>query len=231
MSSTSTVSRWTFGPVARTVRRVLQRVVLFPVVGFLSPVTVRGKDGIKRLRGPVIIAANHVSHLDTPVILKALPSQIRRRLAVVAAKDYFYSGRIRGAVVSLALAAVPFDRHGDSRGSLEACETLIGEGWSLLVFPEGTRSQTGSLGRVRRGVAVMSVRTRTPVLPVYVHGLTDVLPKGSVAPLPGGVVVEIGDLLPAGSDVDAVRDQLDQRLRDLADRAPEWGSHSSQEGG
>ncbi len=215
---------WTFSPAARVVRSFLQRFILFPFLALVTPVTVRDRARLRRLRGPVIVAANHVSHLDTPVIVKALPPTIRRRLIVVAAKDYFYRGRIRGALVSLSLATIPFDRDEGSAESLAQCQGLLDRGWSLLVFPEGTRSPRGELGRVRRGVAVMAAGSSTPILPLYVHGLAEIMPKGSIAPLPGGVVVEAGDLLLPVADVETIRDRLDQSLRELALRAPDWGN-------
>jgi 1-acyl-sn-glycerol-3-phosphate acyltransferase len=216
--------RWTFSPAARVIRSFLQRFILFPFLTLVTPVTVRDRAQLRSLRGPVIVAANHVSHLDTPVILKALPAAVRRRLIVVAAKDYFYRGRIRGALVSLSLATIPFDRDEGSAESLAQCQGLLERGWSLLVFPEGTRSRSGELGRVRRGVAVMAAGTSTPILPLYVHGLAEIMPKGSYAPLPGGVVVEAGDLLDSGSDIETIRNRLDESLRDLASRAPDWGN-------
>ncbi len=216
--------RWTFSPAARVVRSFLQRFILFPILALVTPVTVRDRARLRMVRGPLIVAANHVSHLDTPVILKALPAAVRRRLVVVAAKDYFYRGRIRGALVSLSLAAIPFDRHAGSGESLAQCRRLLERGWSLLVFPEGTRSPSGELGRIRRGVAVMAAGSNTPVLPLYVHGLAKIMPKGTRAPLPGGVVVEVGDLLSPGPDIETMRDRLDDSLRDLASRAPEWGT-------
>ena len=185
---------WTFGWTARAARTVLQQAVLFPTVRLVTPVTVRNAEILRHRTGPVIVVANHVSHLDTPVILKAIPASIRRRLVVAAAKDYFYRNRFFGGLVSLSFATIPFDRGEGSRDSLAACQVLLSSGWSLLVFPEGTRSPTGTLGPVRRGVAVMAGATGTPVLPLYVHGLADIMPKGTAAPLPGGVVVDTGEL-------------------------------------
>jgi len=220
----ATHSGWTFGWAARLFRTILLRTILFPFLSLVTPVTVRDRPGLRRLRGPVIVAANHVSHLDTPILLKALPAAVRRRVVVAAAKDYFYKGRVRGALVSLALATIPFDRGEGSADSLAGCGALLEDGWSLLVFPEGTRSASGDLGRVRRGVAVMACDTGTPILPLYIHGLSKVMPKGTVAPLPGGVIVEPGDLLYPEGDVGDLTDRLDAALRDLASRAPDWGA-------
>jgi 1-acyl-sn-glycerol-3-phosphate acyltransferase len=219
------VEGWAFGPVARAARSLLQAAVLFPVLRFLTPVAVRGRN-LRDAPGPLIVAANHVSHLDTPIVLRAMPPRIRRRLVVAAAKDYFYRGRVRGALVSLSLATFPFDRGEGSGESLRQCRSLLERGWSLLIFPEGTRSPTGELGRVRRGVAVLASSTGVPVLPLYVHGLADVMPKGARAPLPGGVVVDVGNpVRPApDEDIGLLRDRVERALRALSERRPSWGA-------
>lgn len=221
----SVLDGWAYGPTGRFLRSCVQEGVLFPIVRFLTPVALRGRERIADLRGPVIVTANHVSHLDTPVVLIGLPRRIRRRLLVAAAKDYFYSGRVKGALVSLSLATYPFDREEGSRDSIAETESILQQGWSLLIFPEGTRSPSGELGRVRSGAAVLASNCRVPVLPVYVHGLAKVMPKGTAAPLPGGVVVDIGDPIEVqpGETVPALRDRIEEALRALAQQAPEWG--------
>ena len=220
------VEGWAYGPVARGVRSALQALILFPILRFLTPVAVRGTERLRAADGPFIVAANHVSHLDTPILLKSLPRHLRRRLVVAAAKDYFYRGRLRGALVSLSLATFPFDRGEGSRESVRQCRALLGRGWSLLIFPEGTRSPTGELSRIRHGVAVLSESARVPILPIYVHGLGQVMPKGSRAPLPGGVVVDVGEpIAPAsGEDVESLRLRVEAALRSMSEGGPEWGA-------
>lgn len=216
---------WGHRAVATFAREVLLRGTVFPLLRLIAPVTVRGGGNLRGLTGPVIVAANHVSHLDTPTLLMILPASIRRRLVVAAAADYFYRGRVRGAAVSLLFGTIPFERGEESDRSLARCETLLNDGRSLLLFPEGTRSQTGELGRVRSGVAVLATRTRTPVVPVYVHGMADLLPKGRRAPLPGALVADVGVLLtPAATEgVPDFRDRIAASLESLARRRPSWG--------
>lgn len=220
---------WTYGPVGQLLRAFLQGVFLFPIVRYVTPIALRGKERLVGLSGPVIVAANHVSHLDTPVVLIALPRRIRRRLVVAAAKDYFYSGRVKGLLVSLALATYPFDREEGSRDSIAETEAMLRRGWSLLIFPEGTRSPTGKLGSVRSGAAVLASACDVPVLPVYVHGLAKVMPKGTAAPLPGGVVVDVGDPVhpETGESIPALRDRIEAALRGLSEQMPQWGSEAS----
>lgn len=219
------VDGWAYAAPARVARAMLQTLVLFPVLRFVVPVQVRGRRHLRAVVPPVIVVANHVSHLDTPVVLRALPRRIRSRMVVAAAKDYFYRRRVIGALVSLSLATIPFDRDKGSAESLRQCRGLLDRGWSLLLFPEGTRSASGELGRVRHGVSVLAVGAGVPVLPVYVHGLSDVMPKGTAAPLPGGVLVAAGEpLRPApGDDVKDFHARVEEGLRTLAARAPSWG--------
>ena len=102
---------------------------------------------------------------------------------------------------------------------------MLGSGWSLLIFPEGTRSPSGELGTVRSGAAVLASQLGVPVLPIYVHGLARVMPKGSTAPLPGGIVVDIGEpILPLPDEpVPALRTRMETALRALASQTPRWG--------
>ena len=104
--------------------------------------------------------ANHASHIDTPVILAALPRRLRKRTAVAAAADYFYLNRLIAAAVSLVFNTVPMDRDGGWLGkqATEHLDRLLDQGWNLLLYPEGTRSRNGGPGRVRRGAAVLARR-------------------------------------------------------------------------
>jgi 1-acyl-sn-glycerol-3-phosphate acyltransferase len=146
-----------------------------------------------------VFVANHQSHFDAPVCLAALGGRIRRRLVVAAAADYFYSNALKGTAASLALGTVPFIRQGGgSRESLQMLKDLAKRGWSVLIFPSGTRG-SGASG-FKKGFAYIAVDAQVPVVPMYLHGLDHVMPKGSFLPLPGGVVIGIGPPIPPGDD-------------------------------
>jgi 1-acyl-sn-glycerol-3-phosphate acyltransferase len=192
---------WSRTPPARMTRSLIQRVALLPILHFISPYTVIGRRNLAQLKGPAVFVANHQSHFDAPVCLAALGGRIRRRLVIAAAADYFYSTRAKGAAASLALGTVPFVRTGaSSRQSLTMLKDLVRKGWSVLIFPSGTRG-TGATG-FKKGFAYIAVDTQVPVVPLYLHGLEQVMPKGSLIPLPGGVVVGIGPPIPPGNDYD-----------------------------
>ena len=194
---------WARTPPARLVRGAVQYGALVPLLRLISPFTVIGRRNLARLQGPAVFVANHQSHFDAPVCLAALGHRIRRRLVVAAAADYFYSNALKGAAASLALGTVPFVRTGgSSRDSLDLLKELVGAGWSVLIFPSGTRG-TGASG-FKKGFAYIAVDQQVPVVPLYLHGLDHVMPKGSFVPLPGGVVVAVGSPIPPGRNYAAL---------------------------
>jgi 1-acyl-sn-glycerol-3-phosphate acyltransferase len=189
---------WARTPPARLARSAVQRGVLVPLLRFISPFSVVGKRNLNDLKGPAVFVANHQSHFDAPVCLAALPGRIRRRLVIAAAADYFYSSAVKGMAASLALGTVPFVRQGgSSRASLQMLKDLARKGWSVLIFPSGTRGATGGF---KKGFAYIAIDAQVPVVPMYLHGLDRVMPKGSFVPLPGGVMVGIGPPISPGND-------------------------------
>jgi len=192
---------WARTPPAKLARSAIQRAALLPILHLISPYTVVGRRNLATLKGPAVFVANHQSHFDAPICLAALGGRIRRRLVVAAAADYFYSTRLKGAAASLALGTVPFVRTGaSSRTSLLMLKELVRRGWSVLIFPSGSRG--GGATDFKKGFAYIAVDTQVPVVPMYLHGPEQVMPKGSFIPLPGGVVVGIGRPIPPGDDYD-----------------------------
>jgi 1-acyl-sn-glycerol-3-phosphate acyltransferase len=140
-----------------------------------------GQERLDELTGPVVFVANHNSHMDTPVILRALPVRWRRRTAVAAATDYFYDKLRKALAVSLAFGTVPLDRNsgaGVGPGQTGHLDRLIRDGGSLLFFPEGTRSRDGRVGRLRPGAALLAAEHHLPIVPIYVSGTGKAMPRG-----------------------------------------------------
>jgi 1-acyl-sn-glycerol-3-phosphate acyltransferase len=175
---------WARSRLAGATREAFLRFVLNPALTFYTRRRTSGRKKLTRLRAPVILVANHVSHLDTPVILAALPRRMRKRTVVAAATDYFYRNRLIASAVSLFFNTVPLDRKGgglekESAGHLDG---LIDKGWNLLMFPEGTRSRSGGTGRLRRGAAVLAVRHHVSIIPVRITGTNEAMPPGRFWP-------------------------------------------------
>lgn len=190
-----------------------------PAARLVAPTTVRGIEHLRHLEGPVVFVANHASHLDTPLLLIALPARFRHRAVVGAAADYFFDRPWKAALWSLTLAAIPIERSRVNRRSAEVATELLGEGWNLVLFPEGGRSPDGWAQEFRGGAGYLALRAGAPVVPVYLHGTRHVLPKRDDTGHPGGsgtenrgrqlrrgeVTVVFGPSLRAEPDEDARR--------------------------
>ena len=200
---------------ARLARAVLVDGVLRPAVRALAPPRMHGLDRLDALDEPVIFAANHHSHLDTSVLLGAIPSPFRHRTVVAAAADYFFSNRIGGTAAALVLNAIPIERTKVNRRSAELATELLEDGWSILIFPEGGRSPDGWGQEFRGGAAYLSVKVGVPVVPIHLAGTDRILAKGMKRPQPGPVTVRFGNPMRPDEGEDArVVELLDGRSDD-----------------
>lgn len=212
---------WPRGRIARATRALVQPAA-FNVLHRVAPLTVVGREHLHGVDGPVLFVANHTSHLDSAVLLSALPTQLRRRVAVAAAADYFFARPPLGSAVALLLNAFPFSRTSAVRPTLEHCARLLDQQWSILLYPEGTRSLTGTIGEFKAGVGLLAVELEVPVIPVHLQGLQQILPKGRIIPRRGPVAVTFGRpvTFPTGIPYDAVAQRLEDAVRSLPTGAP-----------
>lgn len=172
--------RWSRTAAAARVREFLVCGVLGPCMDLYTRRTVTGRDRLKDVDGPVVLVANHASHMDTPALLRALPGRRRRRTAVAAAVDYFYAKRLNALAASLVFGTVPVDRGGGGlgEGATAHLRELLDDGGSLVMFAEGTRSHDGSVARLKSGAAVLAAQQGVPLVPVYVSGTVEAMPRG-----------------------------------------------------
>lgn len=193
-SSPSPYPGWPLHQPAVFIRELLQKVLVFNLHRLVArPFKVVGTENLATVKPPVLFIANHSSHIDTLSIIRALPPQIRRKNAVAAAADYFFESRLLGFITMLLLNTFPFSRGPQVRGSLEYCGDLTHAGWSILIYPEGTRSTTGELLPFKGGIGLLAEGLQVPVVPVAVFGGFEILPKGRSFPRPAPVRVVFGE--------------------------------------
>lgn len=196
VQASSEIATWPLERGAAFARRVLQALLLFPVHrGVARPFRIEGREKLDGLQLPALFISNHASHVDTVSIIRALPPSVRRKLAVAAAQDYFFRYPLVGAVTSLLMNTFPFSREGAVRTSLEYCGYLADQNWSLLIYPEGTRSTSGELLPFKLGIGLLATQLQVPVVPITVAGGREVLPKGRALPRPAPVTVRFGQPL------------------------------------
>lgn len=201
---------WARTTPACVAREVVQGYLLRPLVWRETRPRVEGLDHLERLRGPVVFVANHSSHLDAPLVMCSLPLRWREHTAVGAAADYFFDARWRAAATALAFNAFPVERRSGGRTGSMAGD-LIDDGWSLLLFPEGSRSPDGWLRTFRHGAARLCIDRGVPAVPISIRGSHAAMPRGRSWAIPGRpeVAVRYGPPVHPGAD---------ERPRDLTTR-------------
>jgi 1-acyl-sn-glycerol-3-phosphate acyltransferase len=197
------------------------RRVLVPVAHLYFRPSVQGRRHVPRT-GPVILAANHLSFLDSIVIPLLAP----RPISFLAKAEYFRRGRISRPLFT-ALAAVPVER-GGHRAAQESLQTALGvltAGGAFGIHPEGSRSRDGRLYRGRTGVAWLALASGAPVVPVAVLGTDRVQPVGRMLPRPGRIEVRFGppmvfDEERGGRARRRVTDEIMAAIQELSGQAP-----------
>jgi 1-acyl-sn-glycerol-3-phosphate acyltransferase len=169
-------------PGARLLRAAILRGFFGPILTYYLRRRRVGRDQFDGLDRPVVFVANHSSHIDTPIILKALPGPWRHRTTVAAAADYFYRDRRKALLVSLLFNTVPVRREGGGVSDLEHVDRLLDDRWSLLVYPEGTRARGEEPGRLRTGAAVLAAQHGLSIVPIHLSGTRASMPPGQVWP-------------------------------------------------
>jgi 1-acyl-sn-glycerol-3-phosphate acyltransferase len=206
------MERWRYDPPADLGQPLLERLRRFPrepdmlVFGlrFLTAtilrtwlrayhrLTIVGRENLPLDRSFVMIA-NHASHLDTLCLLAALPLRKLHYAFPAAARDYFFVNPGRALLAAIVANALPFDRRLDPRHSLDVCGHLLANrGNVLIVFPEGTRSDTGAVREFRPGVGLLLAGTTIPVVPCHLDGTFAAWSRGVWLPRPRAVRLTIG---------------------------------------
>ncbi|MGI8662576.1 MAG: lysophospholipid acyltransferase family protein [Acidimicrobiales bacterium] len=223
-------TEWARSFAARWVRVVLLESVVRPTIRLLADPHRVGIDRLDDLRRdaldderdvPVIFAANHHSHVDTPLLLTSLPEPWRHKVFVGAAADYFFKTRATSVASALALNAIPIERTKVARKSADHAAKLIGDGWSMAIFPEGGRSPDGWGQPFRGGAAYLAIRCAVPVVPVHLEGTSRILRKGKKAPTPARTTVTFGAPMrpDEGEDSRRFAARIERAVAALADEA------------
>ncbi|HVW07481.1 MAG TPA: AMP-binding protein [Bryobacteraceae bacterium] len=211
---------WNLSAWGRAVRRVMLPGLIIPLTRAFAWLKVEGLENLRDLKGPVIFASNHQSHFDAPAILAALPARWRYRLSPAAAKEFFETRSRIGNFLNYYLATLVFNifplpqREAGAREAMRHAGVLVADGYSILIFPEGRRTETGEIGHFQPGVGMLAARLRIPVVPVRLTGLDRVLHKDAKFATPGKASVRFGaPIRPESDDPAAIAKQIELAVR------------------
>ena len=222
---------WNRAWPVRVVRRLSLATWILPLARLFAHMRVEGLDHLATIEGPVILASNHQSHMDVPVILAALPGRWRARMAPAMLKEFFTAHFHRAdhtwrhwftSSLNYYLACLYFNtfpipqREAGARHTLRYMGELTSGGWSILIFPEGVRAATGDIKPFRGGIGMIASRLEVPVIPVRLDGLDRVLHPSWSMTRPGRVRVAFGaPLRLRGENYAALAQLVEERVRSL----------------
>jgi long-chain acyl-CoA synthetase len=213
-------------------RRISLPTWILPLGRLFAWVRISGTEHLAGLRGPVVFAANHQSHMDAPMILWSLPARWRYWTAVAMAKEFFkahffpeqhtrgewFTNSLNYYLSALFFNAFPLpQREAGTRQTLRYIGALLSEGYSVLIFPEGTRTQAGEISAFRAGIGMIGSRLGVPVVPVRLVGLHKVLHPDWRMAVPGPARVIFGaPIRLEGEDYVTLAQRVEEAVRALA---------------
>jgi long-chain acyl-CoA synthetase len=222
---------WNRAWPVRIIRRLSQATWILPLGRIFAWVRVSGLEHIAHLEGPVVFASNHQSHFDVPVILMAMPGRIRATIAPAMAKEFFKAHffpegfstwQVMTNRANYYLSAFFFNtfplpqREAGARQTLRYIGEVTGDGFSVLIFPEGVRSESGEIRPFRGGIGMIGSRLGLPIIPVRLDGVDKVLHTSWKMAKPGPVSVTFGAPIHLSGDNYAdLAKQVEQAVRDL----------------
>jgi long-chain acyl-CoA synthetase len=222
---------WNRSLPVRVIRRASLPTWILPLGRIFARVTVTGLEHLEHLDGPVIFAANHQSHFDGPVILDSLPPRWRYRVAPAMMKEFFdahffperhtrrewFTNSLNYYLSSFFFNAFPLTQGSTgTRQTLRYMGDLVEDGYSILIFPEGRRGETGQVARFQPGVGMIASRLGVPVVPIRLDGLDKVLPRHSKFPAISRARCAIGAPISlTGNDYAALARRVEDAVRAL----------------
>jgi len=159
--------------------------------------TYRGLEHLPK-NSSFIVAANHCSHLDSGAIITALWRKVDR-MSILGAKDYFFDTPLKTWFFKTIMDAVPFDRHENVVSGLQVSSQVLSPTTPILIYPEGTRSITGELQPLKVGLGLLAFELNVPIVPAYIRGTFQALPKGRSIPRSSRIEVAFGPPIEMGS--------------------------------
>lgn len=155
--------------------------------------TIRGKEKIEKGCN-YIVMSNHQSLVDTWVLISKLPLQLRWIIKPEVKKMPIFGY----ALERMGHIYIGDEKRKEKGLTLQAAAQKVKKGLSVVIYPEGTRSKNGELQEFHKGGAIIAIRSDVPILPVTINGSRFVMPKGTLALMPGKIEVIVGESIDPG---------------------------------
>jgi long-chain acyl-CoA synthetase len=226
--------RWAQSLPVAAIRFLAYYLLSWPATLLMSYPRIRGREKLAGIRGPVLFIANHITQVDVGFVLAALPFRYRHRIAVAMLGEMLEEmrhppenmGIFRRLIEQLSYFLVvslfnvfPLPQQTGFRESFAFAGELADRGHSIVVFPEGRRTQDGRMSPFQAGVGLLARNLQLPIVPVRIDGLFELKQTGRKFSRPGSVTVSIGRALRFDPQTDpaTIAHDLENRMRELGD--------------
>jgi long-chain acyl-CoA synthetase len=222
---------WNRTSLSWLLRRISLPSWILPLARPFMKLKVEGVDYLTNLKGPVIFAVNHQSHMDTPAVMLAMPAEWRYRIAPAMMKEFFkphffpreftrkkvFWNSLWYYLACQFFNAFPIpQKEAGTRQTLRYIGDVLADNYSVLIFPEGARHKEGEIAPFMPGIGMMGARLGVPVVPVRIEGLDKVLHPKMKWPKRGPVRVAFGAPLKLeGEDYAALAKRVEEAVRGL----------------
>ncbi|HWO02726.1 MAG TPA: AMP-binding protein [Blastocatellia bacterium] len=223
---------WPLSFPATWIRLVILYSLLLPITRLMSWVRVRGQEHLRELRGPVMLICNHITMVDAALVMSALPSRFKRKLAIAMIgemlRDWRYpqegtdwitraTRRVAYWLVLCLFNAFSLPQESGFRRSFSLAGRLADRGYNLLVFPEGQRTHDGRMNPFMGGTGLMVAGLNMTIVPVKIAGLFELKQRRRYFALPGEITVTFGESVSyeRGEDPGCITKDLETRIASL----------------
>jgi long-chain acyl-CoA synthetase len=201
-------SRWAQNRLVRWIRVLVYHAVTLPYIMMMARPKVIGRERLKDFRGPALIISNHIAQIDIGFLMAALPMRLRNRLGVAMQgeqlrsmrhppQEWFFLKRwweqLQYALTAAFFNVFSMPQRAKYRESFRYAGELADRGYSVVIFPEGRRTQSGEMSPFRSGIGLLATQLNLPIIPMRIDGLFPFkIAKKHYAP-PHAVQVRIGN--------------------------------------
>jgi long-chain acyl-CoA synthetase len=222
------VQRW---PVT-WIRLITHYLLARPAVFLLGWPRIEGRQNLRDVRGPVLVICNHIGDVDVGFVLTALPARLRHHLATAAGGEALQAlrtpplsrnfllqayDRVKWVLGVSLLNLFPLPREAGFRQSFAFAGETADRGYSVLVFPEGRHTTTGTMLPFRAGIGLLANNLRIPIVPMRIDGLFELKQAGKKFALPHAITVRIGQPVRFDPDSDPawIARELQKKVQEL----------------
>jgi long-chain acyl-CoA synthetase len=225
-------ARWAQRWPVTWMRTLAYQLITLPYIMIMGRPVVTGRERLKGFRGPALIVSNHISQIDIGYIMAALPFSMRRRLAAAMQGEMLRDMRhpppsrpflrrcldqLDYVLVSAFFNVFSLPQRAKYRESFRFAGELADNGYNVLIFPEGRRTETGEMSPFRSGIGLLATHLNLPVIPMRIDGLFPLKAAKKHYAKPGTIQVRIGEPLrfDSGADAEEIARELQRIVAEL----------------